>query len=353
VNAQHGHLIHPKGDVGGHIMSKKGKIITRKGEAKTPKDDAYAIVFEYPTRLEITAVDNSPKQKKKKKKRNRGLLQCKRLSTNTYKDLSTQETKKYKKADNRLNSRDSLMKSLKDLGRLINNNFVGDKSEVFVTLTYGGEFAGKMYDTVKLYKDFKTFWQRLRYKYPEHIHLKYIAIPEPQGNGSWHIHALLKSGIHIEGKWHTRPLWIAYKELAEIWRHGFAHVERLTNPQQIVGYFYKGVTLEKTIEDEILDGADDNEMFVRGISQSHEAFRRFQFYPPGFKLYRYSHGIIKPVGKRMTYGEAKKLIPEGSYLVNSSTTWVSIEDENGDLKKLNAITHESYKIPKSKQKGGV
>ena len=319
------------------IMNNVKQTIFKKGEAKVPHDAAYAIVYIYPTRIEITAMDNKPGKNSK-------LPHFKKCSNKTYINRDSGEIMEYKKAENRLNSHYSLSKSLKSLRRLINCNFVGDKNELFVTLTYGGACAGKMYDTNKLYHDFKTFWQRLSYKNPS---LEYICIPEPHEDGAWHIHLLLRGR---DGQ----SLYISNEEMAEIWSHGFVKVERLTTPERLVSYFYKGGITERKVKDEVFDGADDNEKFISGISKAHKNFNRFHLYPPGFNLYRCSNGICQPIKERMTYKQAKALIPSDAQFLNSSTTRVCVvEDEAGEAKEVNAITHFNYKLPENSTRRAV
>jgi len=342
-----------------YIMPITNNVIITKGAYKDPKDDAYCIVLKYPTRLELTVMDHKPGKNNK-------LPQYQKQSKNTYCDKSTGEVKEYQKSKNRLQAYSSLMKSLRDLRRYINFNFLGGKSELFITLTYGAEYAGCMYDTEKLYRDFKTFWQRLKFRYDD---LEYIAVPEPQETGSWHMHILLKHNL-------GRPLYIDHKELAYIWRHGAVYVKRLMDSHNLINYFYKGIgykmleepeisydpkermvietydepdAWEEEILDDGKDGADENEKFMADILQSHEKFNRFHLYPPGFNLFRKSKGIKKPVAERMTYKEARAMVPDGSGVLGLSTTYVSIENEDGELRQVNAITKVYYKIPKKKE----
>lgn len=71
-----------------------------------------------------------------------------------------------------MNSTDGIRKSLTTLRRIINLNFNGDDSELFLTLTY----ATWMNDTTRLYEDFNRFKTALRYYYS----FEYVCIAEPQ-----------------------------------------------------------------------------------------------------------------------------------------------------------------------------
>ena len=319
------------------IMANGKQITTRKETAKVPNAAAYSIVYRHPTRIEITVMDNKPGKNSKSP-------HFKKCSNTTYLNRDSGEIMEYKKAENRLMSYGSLLKSLRELRRLINNNFIGGKNELLVTLTYGGEYAGKMFDTNKLYSDYKTFWQRLSYENPS---LEYICVPEPHENGSWHMHILLKDG---DGQ----SLYISNEKMAKIWGHGFVKVERLTTPERLVSYFYKGGIAERSAKDEIFDEADNNEEFISGISTSHKNFNRFNLYPPGFNLYRCSNGICQPIKERMTYKQAKALVPSDAQCLSSYTTQVCVmEDETGESKEVNAITHFNYKLPENSMRRAV
>ena len=66
-----------------------------------------------------------------------------------------------------------------------------------------------MTDFDKASKDFKRFWEKLHYHYPD---LEFIRIIEPQHTGSWHIHALLKSNNY-------ENLSISHEQIEKLWGH--------------------------------------------------------------------------------------------------------------------------------------
>ncbi|MEK3997382.1 hypothetical protein MKY29_21985, partial [Psychrobacillus sp. FSL K6-2365] len=85
----------------------------------------------------------------------------KKMDKDRYVDLSTGEIKEFQHSMTRQDNYNSLRQTFKKIRYLINNNFVGSRNELHITLTY----AENMTDPKQLYKDFKNFVERLRTKY--------------------------------------------------------------------------------------------------------------------------------------------------------------------------------------------
>lgn len=204
------------------------------------------------------------------------------------------------KAKNRSENINSMYKTLKRLRYLINNNFVGAKNELFITLTY----AENMQDTKRLYEDLKTFYKRLRYKYKDISSIDYLNVIEPQRRGAWHCHILMRFND-------VKKIFIPNKELADIWGNGFVNVKAINEVDNIGAYLTAYLTDMKL--DEVDPGylqeyninsyeikAVDDKKFVKGA--------RLYMYPPGINIYRHSRGIKKPERIDMSYKKAKKYI---------------------------------------------
>lgn len=159
----------------------------------------------------------------------------------------------------------SLYGSIRKLRMIINANFFGGKNELFVTLTY----AENMTDLNRLYDDFRRFMMRIRYRYKE-SDLEYIAVPEPQQRGAWHLHLLLKA----ENK---EYLYIPNEEVAGLWRMGFTKTERLEKVDNVGAYLSAYLT-------DLVDEKTGKK--CKGA--------RLYLYPSGMNLYRCSRGIKKP-----------------------------------------------------------
>ena len=262
----------------------------------------------------------------------------------------------YELNENRSQNTAGLKRTFKKLRDLINNNFTGEKNELFITLTYRLNADGTpQNDIEKTSKDFDRFIKRFRRKYPD---LEYIAILEPQANTAWHWHILCKftnwnnkKQIRIDNNAVIEPLW----------GHGFTSTKAINHIDNIGSYLsaylgnieindenkdtvfdtvYKNGQEIEIIEKEITDknGVKSTKKFVKG--------GRVHLYKSGANIYRHSRGIKKPTSQKMSYAEAKKNIIKNRPPVYSHT--VIIENKKG-TKKYNSITFESYNLKRKKK----
>lgn len=223
-----------------------------------------------------------------------------KLNSDEYLVLDTGEIKEYKKNENRSENINSLLKTMKKLRYLINNNFTGSNRELFITLTY----KENMTDLKRLYNDFSKFIKRLRYKYKE-IELDYINVVEPQERGAWHCHVLLKSN-------NTVPLYISNGDLASLWGHGFVRVNRLENIDNIGAYVTSYLTdiivsddaplSDEIVEKEITLKDNNSTKVTKKIKKN----GRLVLYPSGTNFYRKSKGIKFPERYKFLYKDIKK-----------------------------------------------
>ena len=195
-----------------------------------------------------------------------------KLNKNEYVKLDTGEVIEVKHIENRGQNIGGIRQSIGRLRQLINNNFVGGKNELWLTLTFG---ENKIYNPGELCLVFEKFIKRLRY-YFNNKKIDYIYVPEPHEKGDWHIHLLLKADSN---------LYIPNKELSNIWRHGFVKVNRLKDVDNI-GAYVSAYLIDIKEGDETKKGA------------------RLYLYPPQHKLYRASKGIKKPEIWYTTYENA-------------------------------------------------
>lgn len=244
-----------------------------------------------------------------------------RMADNKMLILSTGEVKDITPMENRLDSKNSLKKTMRALRNLLNANITDVKKCRWITLTY----AENMTDTKRLYSDFDKFNKRLKYycekmKYGKY---EYIVAMEPQGRGAWHAHLVCifeKSAPFIENK-----------VLADIWRHGFVTIKKLDDVDNVGAYLtaYLGdMDIEevpnmdligkdiKTVE-YVENGEKKKKYYVKGA--------RLSMYPPKFNLYRCSRGVKKPVEEYMPLEEVKKKV-SGATLTYGSTHLYTSED---------------------------
>lgn len=250
-----------------------------------------------------------------------------KISKDEYIVLETGEIKEFNHIENRSQSMNSLRQTFKKLRYLINNNFVGAKNELHMTLTY----AENMTDTERLYADFKRFMMRLKRKYKGQS-IDYLNVIEPQERGAWHCHLLLRFND-------VGSIFLENKKIAEMWEQGFVKIRSLAEVDNIGAYLSAYLSdIELTDETETLaytDGTEIVEKTVEGQKKKFIKGGRLHMYPPSMKLYRKSRGIVPPTRKKMTYEDAKKAV--GSAQPHYSKTYDILTD---DFK--NTIHFEQY-----------
>lgn len=250
-----------------------------------------------------------------------------KISKDEYVVLETGEIKEFNHIENRSQSMNSLRQTFKKLRYLINNNFVGAKNELHMTLTY----AENMTDTERLYADFKRFMMRLKRKYKGQS-IDYLNVIEPQERGAWHCHLLLRFND-------VGSIFLENKKIAEMWGQGFVTIRSLAEVDNIGAYLSAYLSdIELTDETEPLaytDGTEIVEKTVEGQKKKFIKGGRLHMYPPSMKLYRKSRGIVPPTRKKMTYEDAKKAV--GSAQPHYSKTYDILTD---DFK--NTIHFEQY-----------
>lgn len=220
----------------------------------------------------------------------------KKIDADSYCVLKTGEIKEFNKSENRSDNLNSLRKTFKKLRYLINNNFVGSRRELFITLTY----AENVTDTKRIYKDFSLFIKRVRYKYGS---LSYLAVIEPQERGAWHFHVLLKND-------EEKDLFIPNADVRELWGHGFVKVVRLTDIDNIGAYLCAYLT-DIIVDDDVPLGDDVVEREILDINGERKKKKikkngRLALYPPGVNYFRKSKNIVYPERIDMIYSDIEK-----------------------------------------------
>lgn len=258
----------------------------------TPDDNAITHVCISGNVTELRAMDRSYNN----------LRHIKRINQNEYYDTRTGEVKEYQHREQ--NRTRNMNRSFERLRQLINTNFTGEINERHITLTY----AERMTDFDKASMDFKRFWEKLHYHYPD---LEFIRIIEPQQTGSWHIHTLLKSKNY-------RNLSIPLEQLETLWGHGFIRKTTTLGCDNVGAYFTALLKNLDVFEDDTKEEAD-RQYIVKNA--------RLRFYPPNKRFYGYSKGIVQPTRFKTTYKEALKFVNERN-LTYSSATEIILTYEN-------------------------
>lgn len=193
-------------------MKTNKKVTTRTVTNYSPLDNAITEIVHCGNVTEIKVLERRLSQ----------ISYYKRISKTEYVDTQTGEVYEYKN-NTSPNKRRNLNKAFEKLRYLINNNFNSDINELHVILTYGE----KMDDFDKVSKDFKRFWEKVNYKYPD---LEYIRIIEPQHTGTWHIYVLIKTKK-------KGYLTLPKDELEQLWGHGYVWISKIKNNDNIGAYF--------------------------------------------------------------------------------------------------------------------
>ena len=256
----------------------------------------------------------------------------KKISKDYYISLSdeTGEVKEFQHKDSRADNPHNVKKSLAMLRDLLNTNVTAPENCRWVTLTY----AENMTDTKRLYDDFRKFNMRLRYKLPPY---EYIVAMEPQKRGAWHAHAVLIF---------EKPApFLDNAVLAGIWGHGFVNVRPLKNVDNI-GVYLTAYLGDMELPDALLRGPVKAES-VKGVEsidgQGNKRQKaivkgaRLKLYPVGFRLFRYSKGIQRPIVRECTEGEAMQAV-DGAKLTYEKA--IRLTDESG--KVINTISYRHY-----------
>lgn len=235
----------------------------------------------------------------------------KKIDKDYYYDIRTGEVKQFKHTDNRKQNKESVSRSLRNLRDIINTNIIDYKKVLWITLTY----KENMTDSKRLYNDFRKFHMRLK-RYIKKNNLpnyEYINVGEPQRRGAWHLHILL-----IFSK--TAP-FIKKTILERIWGFGFVSINKLKQIDNV------GVYLTAYLSNYCLD-QDEAELNTNKKSIIKGA--RLRMYPPGFKIYRCSKGIKKPIkydcieediqeklsNDILTYQKTIQLVKEDGKIIN-------------------------------------
>lgn len=211
------------------------------------------------------------------------------LNGNQYLIKSTGEICDFDKTGtNRTNSYKSLYRTFKQLRYLINNNFLGCKNELFVTLTYGGIDRPRILDGGKrFYMDFQIYIKALRRKYG---HIEFISVVEPHQDGHLHAHVLLKFFDYPD-------IFIRNDDMQNVyWKHGFTKTSNLVGVTNIGAYLSAYLTdvevSDENVHDCLVLGEKIEVKEVKG--KRYIKGGRLKYYPKKFRIYRRSKGILDP-----------------------------------------------------------
>lgn len=259
-----------------------------------------------------------------------------KLSADTYVNKISGEIKEVQHKKSRINDKASVAQSLARLRDLINCNLENPNNALWVTLTY----AENMTDTVRLYEDYRRFWQRFCYymKKKEYPRPEYIITAEPQARRAWHLHCLF---ITYDQKFPFIP----NADVARLWKQGFTKTQSLKGINDVGLYLtcYLGdMELTEALNAGITKGKDIHEVEItdeQGKKQKKAVIKgaRLAMYPANFKMYRTSRKIKRPIIFTTTEEKAQEIIGNAPQIYEKT---ISITDEAGEVK--NIINYRQY-----------
>nr|QGT51078.1 hypothetical protein Firmicute1046_1540 [uncultured Firmicutes bacterium] len=258
-----------------------------------------------------------------------------KLSADIYVDKITGEIKNFQHKESRINDKSSVAQSLARLRGLINCNLTNPNNALWVTLTY----SENMTDTVRLYEDYRRFWQRFCYylKKQGYPKVEYIIAAEPQARGAWHLHCLFC--------FPKKAPFIPNDDIARIWKQGFTKTQSLKGIDNVGLYLtaYLGdMELTEALNAGITKGRDIREVEAtdeQGKKQKKAIIKggRLALYPAGFNIYRTSRKIKRPIIFTTTEEKVQEIIGNAPQIYEKT---ISITDETGEVK--NIINYRQY-----------
>ena len=238
----------------------------------------------------------------------------KRISKDEYVKVETGEVFKYNTNANKTDNTVSIKKSLKNLRKLILNNFVEFES-IFITLTYKDE----MFDFTQAVQDYTKFFESLK-KHYKHYNLKYLRIIEPTDKGNWHIHVLLKSAEKVD------KFYISQEKVQSIWKHGSVKVEQIHNIGGLANYF-------------CTYSNDDKALPEKAKPKHVKKQERWKYYPYRARIFAKSNDIVYPKTVKAKRGQLDELLKD--YKRVSASTLTVKDSETGRV--VNTVNYEHYK----------
>lgn len=238
----------------------------------------------------------------------------KRISKDEYVKVETGEVFKYNTNANKTDNTVSIKKSLKNLRKLILNNFVEFES-LFITLTYKDE----MFDFAQAVQDYTKFFESLK-KHYKHYNLKYLRIIEPTDKGNWHIHMLLKSAKKVD------KFYISQETVQNIWKHGSVKVEQIHNIEGLANYF-------------CTYSNDDKALPEKAKPKHVKKQERWKYYPYRARIFAKSNDIVYPKTVKAKRGQVDELLKD--YKRVSASTLTVKDSETGRV--VNKVNYEHYK----------
>lgn len=230
-------------------------------------------------------------------------IDYKKISSNEFVNTQTGEVKTVMDKTNNVRAISSLRKSFSRLSLMINCNFFGDKSEVFITLSYDY----KVTEGKEINKDINSVWDSFQRKNKEKIPYRCLIIIEYNRYGNPHYHILLK---RLDGQ------NLSIQELCQkfLWQKGSIDIRPLHTIDGLVEYL--------------------NPFNVKRKRE------QIHYYKRNMQIYRCYGHFDRPEKFRMTFQDALDLVKENNLRESKRKSYEIVEASRNSV--INLITKINY-----------
>lgn len=229
---------------------------------------------------------------------NNNLKDYEKINKNEYRNKKTGEIKQYE--HNEFRSEKSDKRSMRQLEKILLNNFSGADNELFVTLTTEEEVT----DISKMKHNFKKFWDKLKKDYAD---IEYVYVFEmQQERESLHIHVMIKALSH-------KKLYISNTKITEYWGQGQTQTKRINAKPS----FFK-IDVEKEMSGKCKPIEVCN---IDKLISYMCKYNTKENVPTGVRLYSTSRNIKSPSSTIMKYSSFKEEFhQDNSKIIDGYTT---------------------------------
>ena len=229
-----------------------------------------------------------------------------RINSDKYYNHITGEIGLYKNNTENMKSEASLRKTFRKAENVINLNFDGGESEIFLTLCY--DYT--MTDTRKLNADYNLFRKKFNRHFPECV---YVTVVEYKRNGSLHLHIFLKSC-------NKERLFLDRDLLIKLWGQRGVYIQRINTREDVkrlINYINPLVCKKKR--------------------------DCLTYYKRNFRILRISQNAVRPKIIKTTYGNALNMLKDLNYKKDNETAYDIISFSDNQSIKLNTIKKIQYR----------
>lgn len=284
-------------------------IHIEKGKNYNIADGAEVTVTKFKAQKKVDITSTSTK--------NNILQNYKKVNADEYVNTITGELKNYEK--NVIKPEKSVKRSMRQLEKILQNNFSGEDDEYFITFTT--EEETKDINVIKSY--FKSFLKQFKRYYRNQI--KYAYVLEMQYmRESWHIHMIVKGIRRLSNKF-----------VEKIWQRGITRTTKITDK-----YTDFEIDEEKAMNDPNGFSGKQSSYGIDRVINYITKYSSKEELPTGARAYSISRNLEKPERHKTTYAEIKKELDNEGYTMQDEYTSIIRSNETDNI--LNKIKKEKW-----------